>query len=151
MKLNQFLVKAKINGYASKGEEGEEILEDGSKEFTYEENGFKYRDRYFGFNPFVGQEIVWENGEVLWAMNYYGRVVSEEIEAKEVYQFLKKALSQVKGSKPYRGPSRYQDGDYLYTNENQGNIDNFIGKEAISHRGKKVYELVYQGGIVKKY
>lgn len=53
--LSKFLVKAKINTYASSGEGGERIFPDGSKEF--EEKEFKYRDRYFGFNPFIGEEI----------------------------------------------------------------------------------------------
>jgi len=56
--LNQFLVKAKINTYVLSGEGGEKILSDGSKEFEFKEGKFEYRDRYFGFNPFIGQEIV---------------------------------------------------------------------------------------------
>ena len=46
--LSKFLVKAKINTYASSGEGGEKILPDGGKEFEFEEKEFKYRDRYFG-------------------------------------------------------------------------------------------------------
>ena len=77
--LSKFLVKAKINTYASSGEGGEKILFDESKEFEFEEKEFKYRDRYFGFDPFIGQEIVWQNGKIIWGMNYYGKVVSEVI------------------------------------------------------------------------
>ena len=47
--LSKFLVKAKINTYASSGEGGEKTLSDGSKEFEFEEKELKYRDRYFGF------------------------------------------------------------------------------------------------------
>jgi hypothetical protein len=63
--LSKFLVKAKINTYASSGEGGEKLLSDGSKEFEFREKEFKYRDRYFGFNPFVGEEIVWQNEKVV--------------------------------------------------------------------------------------
>ena len=42
--LNKFLVKAKINTYASSEEGGEKILPDGSKEFEFKEREFKYRD-----------------------------------------------------------------------------------------------------------
>jgi len=83
--LSKFLVKAKINTYASSGEGGEKILPDGSKEFEFEEKEFKYQDRYFGFNPFIGEEIVWQNGKVVWGMNYYGEIVSEIIPAKSIY------------------------------------------------------------------
>ena len=60
MKLEEFLVRAKQNTYASAGEE-EDILTDGSKELLYEEGDFKYRDRYFGSKTFAGEEIIWKN------------------------------------------------------------------------------------------
>jgi len=63
--LNKFLVKAKINTYTSSGEGGEKVLPDGSKEFKFIEKELKYRDRYFGFNPFVGQEIVFQNRKII--------------------------------------------------------------------------------------
>ena len=88
MELSKFLVKAKIATYASEGEGGEKDLEDGSKELTYEEEEFRYRDRYFGFNPFSGEEVVWKNNEFIWVMNYYGKVVSDKIPAKQIYEFL---------------------------------------------------------------
>ena len=56
--LSKFLIKAKINSYASGGEGSRRVLEDGGKEFVFEEGQLKYRDRYFGFSPFIGQEIV---------------------------------------------------------------------------------------------
>ena len=51
--LNEFLVKAKRKTYASGGKD--RFLEDGSKELVFEENDFRYRDRYLGFNPFAGK------------------------------------------------------------------------------------------------
>jgi hypothetical protein len=62
MDLLQFLVIAKTSTYAAGGEAFERNLEDDSKVFTYEDkqSGFKYIDRYFGFNPFGGEEIVWK-------------------------------------------------------------------------------------------
>lgn len=55
MELQDFLVKAKINTYASSGEGGEKKLEDGGRELIFENGEYKYRDRYFGFNPFIGE------------------------------------------------------------------------------------------------
>ena len=88
MELIKFLIKAKINTYASSGEGGEQILNDGYKELVYNESDFKYQDRYYGFNPFIGQEIAWQSNKKIWGMNYYGGAVSDKIPAKEVYQFL---------------------------------------------------------------
>lgn len=150
MELDEFLVKAKINGYASSGEGGERIFEDRSKELIYEENIFKYRDRYSGFNPFIGEEIVWKEGEVIWGMNYYGRVISEEIPAKEIYEFLKEALRQVRKDKPFRGPKSFQKEYFEYVNEVNGSVEEFYGIEKIFYKGEEVYRLVYHGGSIIK-
>ena len=40
VKLEQFLVKAKLSAYANKGERGEVILADGCKEITFQEGEF---------------------------------------------------------------------------------------------------------------
>jgi hypothetical protein len=37
-------------------------------------------------------------------MNYYGKIVSEIIPAKDIYQFLQEALKRVTKDKPFRGP-----------------------------------------------
>ena len=149
MKLNKFLVKAKINTYASNGEINERNLEDGTKELTYKEDEFEYRDRYYGFNPFIGEEIIWQNGKIVWAMNYYGKIISLVVPAKTIYQFLKIALKQVKEDKPFRGPKNFKNGDFKYTNKAIGKINNFSGKEKIFFKGKEIYTLIYHGGTIK--
>ena len=58
MELNDFLIKAKIASYATAGEKDEIFNSDGSKELVYSENMFRYIDKYYGFNPFSGQEVV---------------------------------------------------------------------------------------------
>jgi hypothetical protein len=54
MKLNDFLIKVKTSTYAALGESKERKLPDSSKEFLYEKGEWRYRDRYFGFNSFIG-------------------------------------------------------------------------------------------------
>ena len=65
MELAEFLVRAKKETYAKSEEIEEIILEHGSKEFVYEESGFKYKDKHYGYNPFIGQEIVFKNGKIM--------------------------------------------------------------------------------------
>ena len=149
MKLNEFLVKAKIESYASGGEGGEKKLPDGTKELNYEEGNFKYRDRYFGFNPFSGEEVVWENGKVIWVMNYYGETFGNIFLAKKVFEFLKKAMKQITAERPFRGPKNFKEDDFEYTDENKGNVGNFEGVERIFYKGKEIYNLVYHGGFVR--
>ena len=117
---------------------------------TFEENGFKYRDRYFGFNPFSGEEVVWKNEELIWSMNYYGKVSSDVVPAKQVYQFLQKAMREITLDRPFRGPSNFKDGDFEYLDENTGTIDCFVGIERILYQGQEIYHLDYHGGQVKK-
>ena len=148
-KLCTFLAKAKKATYASQGEANENFLDDGAKEFTYEEGIFKYQDRYYGFNPFTGGEVVWNNGKFFWAMNYYGRIVDASVSPKEIYAFLKKALRRVEKELPYRGPVRFKEGKFEYFNKSEGSIDEFVGEEIIRYNRKGIYKLHYHGGSVK--
>jgi len=147
-KLTTFLIKAKMNTYALGGEGGEKIFPDGNKEFEFKEEEFKYRDRYFGFNPFLGEEVVFQNGKIIWGMNYYGRVISKDIPPKEIYQLLKEALRKVPKSKPFRGPESFKKYSFQYLNKAKGTIKEFSGKEKIFYQRKLVYTLIYHGGII---
>ena len=147
-KVSKFLVKAKINTYASSGEGGEKILPDGGKEFEFKDREFKYRDRYLGFDPFIGEEIVWQNEKIIWVMNYYGRIISETVSAKQIYQFLQEALKKVTEDKPFRGPDNFRQGDFEYFNKTEGTVENFNGDEKIFYRKQLVYQLNYNGGLV---
>lgn len=146
--LSKFLVKVKINTYASSGEGGEKVIPDGSKELEFKEGEFRYRDRYFGFNPFVGQEVVFQNGKIVWGMNYYGKVVSKIIPPKQVYQFLQGALKKIPEDKPFRGPQRFKKDNFQYFNKVKGAVEKFEGEEKIFYKGKIMYRLIYHGGIV---
>lgn len=148
MELPDFLVKAKINTYATSGEGGEQLLEDGSKQLRFEENEFKYMDRYFGFNPFIGEEVIWHHDLVIWGMNYYGKIISDSVSPAELYTFLQKAMRLVEKDRPFRGPETLEEGHYRYVDKSNGSIDNFHGTEEIYYRDKKVYELHYQGGMI---
>jgi hypothetical protein len=149
VQIEQFLVRAKVSTYASQGEREECVLADGCKELTYREGAFRYRDRYFGWNPFVGEEVVWQDGQVIWAMNYYGLVFDEAVSPGQVYAFLQEAMNQVKEDRPFRGPQALEKGDYKYLDESQGSVERFTGVERILYQGREVYRLHYHGGRVK--
>jgi hypothetical protein len=149
MELDEFLIKAKTGTYASNGEASEQRLPDGSLELTYCEGEFSYRDRYFGFDPFSGQEIVFKEGKAIWSMNYYGRTVDKKFPAEEIYAFLQKALRQVTLVRPFRGPSIFAEGDFMYNDESSGTLENFSGAERILSNRHKVYTLKYHGGTIK--
>jgi hypothetical protein len=144
--LAEFLVKTKRKAYASGGEAV--TLADGSKEHVVEEGNFVYRDRYFGSSPFVGEEVVFENGKVIWSMNYYGGTLGDIVPAGEIYTFLQKAMRLVGVERPYRGPDMFREGRFDYEDRSIGQLDSFTGFEQIYYQGHEVYKLIYHGGKV---
>jgi hypothetical protein len=148
MTLREFLVKAKVHGYATEGERGEAELENGGKELSYREGSFEYKDRYFGFNPFIGEEVVRENGRIIWAMNYYGAVTDTSIPSIGVYRFLRQAMRHIREDRPFRGPELFSEGGFEYRDESEGDVDCFTGTERILLAGREVYRLDYHGGTV---
>lgn len=149
MKLNEFLVKAKVNTYAKGGESDGIKAEDGGKELEYTEGEWKYRDKYFGFDPFVGQEIVYKDGKAVWVMNYCGKILKDIVPAEEIYNFLKKALLKPDKLIPLRGPEKFEEENFEYHNVGGGDLDHFQHTEAIFYKGERVYELTCHGGEIK--
>jgi len=148
MDMKTFLVRAKKNTYAS----GNPPIKksDGFEEFTYEEGDYSYRDQYHARDPrpFGGEEVVWHKGNAVWIMNYYGFMLSDNVNSKKVYQFLRKAMNLVNEQRPFRGPSNLKEEDFEYIDESQGTVDNFKGTEIILFKGKEVYRLEYHGGAL---
>lgn len=148
--LKKLLQEAKINTYANSGEDGEIELKNGSKKFEYKKGKFYYQDTYFGFDPFIGEEIIFYQQKPIWGMNYYGRVLAKNISAKNIYNFLKKALQKVNLANPYRGPDVYKNGDFKYINKTKGSIGDFQGWEKIYYKNELIYILNYHGGKIKE-
>ena len=59
--LIDFIIKAKLSGYAGSGEGQELKFNDGSKGFEFLSGDYRYLDRYNGFNPFSGSERVFDS------------------------------------------------------------------------------------------
>lgn len=148
-KLKDFLVIAKKATYATSGEGGERRLKDGTKEFVFKKGPYTYRDRYFGSNHFIGQEIVFYKLKPVWGMNYTGSVSAHNVNSHEAYLFLKKALQKVTKQNPYRGPKKYASGQWRYSCTVKGSVNAFSGQEVIFWDKKKAYELLFHGGEIK--
>ena len=144
MELEDFLVHAKKQTYGSESTEPKQ-LDDGSKEYLVEAEEYVYRDRYFGGNPFIGEEVVYWEGAPIWSMNYYGKATDRE---SEVFEFLVKCLGMVETKKPYRGPDKYEEGPWHYRFMSRGNLFSFWGEEEIFYDGVRVYWLRFHGGEI---
>lgn len=141
----QFLILAKKNTYAGNALEEQVSTRPKSHDLIYKNGKFKYIDTYIGGEQFIGEEAVFIDNEPIWAMNYNGIEINEKFSSN----FLKQALSTVNAKTPYRGQSKFQDGDYTYICEINGKFEYFNGKEIMYFQDEKVYECNFFGGIVK--
>jgi len=116
-----------------------------SHDLKYEDGKYKYIDTYLGGERFIGEEAVFVDNEPIWAMNYNGIEMNDKFSSS----FLKKALLTVNPELPYRGQRKFQDGDYVYICEVEGEFEYFSGKEIMYFQNEKVYECSFSGGIVK--
>ena len=144
----KFLVEAKKSTYAS-GDASKEIKEeDKSRTLIFEQGDFKYHDNFFGGEPYGGREVVFFKDQPIYMMVYYGYVNENVDDFKDIYRVLRVALLFIPEENPYRGPKEYIDGDYIYTNNFTGEIDNFSGEEIITFKGGEIYRAKYIGGFV---
>jgi len=140
----KFLLKAKKATYAGKGPEIPSSRPQ-SHDMEYVENDLRYIDTYLGGEIFAGEEALWEMDIPFWAMNYCGRVIAKGFNG----DFLKEALSNVPVDMPFRGPSEYKAGNFIYSCNVSGDFEWFIGSEQIFYCEEKVYECMFHGGIIK--
>lgn len=149
----QFIVQAKLNTYASEGDEASVIpILNGSKQLEFRSGDYFYRDIYFGMEYFIGQETIEFMGSPIWSMVYSGGINQHNLSNDQVggiYQFLRSALKLVSLDALYRGPELYEEGNLVYANKVQGDINNFSGSEAIYSEANRIYELRYSGGFIR--
>lgn len=151
MRLIDFIIKAKLSGYAVGGEGREKKFRDGSIGFELILDGYRYVDRYHGFNPFAGSEHIYDSSNTLvWVMNYFGEIVSTHSEPLRIYSFLKQAMVDISPEFPFRGPEKFKAHNLRYENRQQGSIDRFYGNECIYEGNETVYVLYYHGGRMQK-
>ena len=147
-----FLLNAKRHTYAAQGDDATVTpLLPNSRQLEYQNGALLYRDIYFGLSRFAGQEVIYHASSPIWAMSYSGGLVPSmviSVETKQVYAFLRAALSLVVSERPYRGPNIFQENAYIYTGESQGNIESFSGVETITYDSHQVYQLHYSGGLI---
>ena len=148
-KLQTFIVQAKATTYAGSGEKSLSYRP-GSLDLQYHLPPFAYIDSYFGGTDFLGQEVIYYEGQAVWVMNYYGYILWPDlIEAAQAGQVIKASLTQLYKEGRFLGGFEHQVDDFSYTDTNEGDVAHFTGKEWISAQGIRVYELVYHGGLVK--
>ncbi len=147
--LNAFILAAKRATYVGSGQK---LLPYrlGSHDLQYFEGDWAYHDSYLGESDFIGEEAVYYCGQVVWAMNYFGRILlPERITSAQAGQMIKVSLTKMYAEGRFLGGFEHTDGALTYVDTSEGDEAYFTGREWILREGVKVYELVYHGGLVK--
>ena len=148
--LEQFIIEAKAACYI--GGKAKEPVSSRitAHELTYERGPFRYLDAYYGGTDFIGQEAVWENGEPIWAMNYYGRIIdSVRLDGEKAGTIIQKALSALYLENRFLGGFSFQHVLGEYIDESIGDVTSFQGVERILVDDRLAYRLDYHGGLIK--
>ena len=143
-KMIDFRLEANVNTYAAYMNETTATRLD-SHDFTYSSGPYTYHDTYVGGEKFAGEEAIWLDGKIQYAMNYLGRVLDQQFSG----DFLKEALRKADKNMPYRGPEYFQSGEYTYKCSVTGDFSWFQGCEEIYCNNTRVYECYFHGGIMK--
>jgi hypothetical protein len=144
--LKEFLSEARRNTYATNAMpiDNPRLLE--SIQLEFQKGNYFYQDIHFlGGKKFIGLEIVYQDSNPIWGMNYFGDAMG-----KLETDFLKESLFKLSEKCRMGQACEHEKREYRYQNNGQGNLDNFSGKEEISLEGKNIYKLNYQGGLVSK-
>jgi hypothetical protein len=154
--LQQMIVKFKKEAYAGNAEY--KTTPNKTKRFESQMNGWEFSDEYEGDAWFAGRETL---SKILplrtptWSMNYYGRVMYEEIPKERVFAFLRESLKAVPTDLPFRGPKRFNHKDFPNLSYHNRLIDGkdvtyANGIETIWLRGYDIYKGRWSGGVIMK-
>jgi len=147
--LNSFIVRAKAATYVGSGEHVEPCRP-GSHDLRFTDGKWAYLDSYFGGTDFIGEEVVYFDEKPVWAMNYYGHILPDDlITGSQAGQMIKASLSRMYMEGRFLGGFEYTENDLTYVDASEGNTDSFHGREIIRRGQDIAYELVYHGGLIR--
>lgn len=147
--LEAFIVRAKAQTYAGDGA-ARPPCRPGAHDLGYDDGAWSYLDSYFGGTDFLGQEVVWRDGEPLWAMNYYGRILDPaRIDASRAGAVIKAALLALYREGRFLGGFEWTTQNGIYRDDSVGDVASFTGREGIFVDGIEAYRLDYCGGLIK--
>ncbi|MBH5335695.1 hypothetical protein IHE55_13170 [Streptomyces pactum] len=146
--LTAFIVRAKAATYAGGGGRVASVRT-ASHDLEYREGELVYRDSYFGGTDFLGQETVHFADRPIWGMNYYGYLLTDDIDAVTAGEVITAALTELYRQGRFLGGFRHTVNGYRYEDETQGDVTRFSGIEHIrTADDTRAYELRYHGGRV---
>ncbi len=147
--LEPFVVRAKAATYVGGGHTAAPSRT-GSHDLCCDDGPWRYCDSYFGGTDFIGQEVVWHCDQPVWAMNYDGRILRNDlIDGAHAAEVIRAALSALYAEGRFLGGFEMWHGDFHYADETIGAVGSFSGVEWIITQGILVYRLDYHGGLIR--
>jgi hypothetical protein len=149
MELESFIIRAKRACYVGGGQPTR-ASRAGAHDLTFADGPWRYRDSYFGGTDFLGQETVWQAMRPVWAMNYYGRILRDDlITAAEGAKIIRTALSAMYAEGRFLGGFQLHVGNAAFQDTSAGDVRSFMGMECIMMDQIMVYQLHYHGGMIR--
>src|SRR5574342_88219 len=108
--LHAFIVRAKQGTYVGSGQK---LLPYrlGSHDLQLIEGDWAYHDSYLGESDFIGQEAVYYRHAVVWAMNYFGRIIdTTQITSAQAGAMIKISLSKLYAEGRFLGGFTHTEG-----------------------------------------
>jgi hypothetical protein len=124
----------------------------GHKDYNYKKGDWEYHDSYAGSSWAPGREVVFLNEQPVWCMSYQGKHdedYPDDFFQNEAFPFLKKALREMEDSMPFRGPQKFEEGDFRYSFKMNGDYSYFTGRETIHHKEVGVFFQDVMGELIK--
>ena len=147
--LNAFIVRAKAATYVGDGEHTTPCRV-ASHDLRFVDGKWTYLDSYFGGTDFIGEEVVYFEEKPVWAMNYYGRILRDDLlTGAQAGQMIKASLSRMYKQGRFLGGFEYTEDDLTYVDTSEGRVDTFHGREIIRRGPDLAYELSYHGGLIR--
>ncbi|MBC2774064.1 hypothetical protein H6M51_14465 [Rhizobium sp. AQ_MP] len=148
--LERFIIEAKAATYISGKRPQALATRVGAKDIFYDQGALRYLDSHYGGTDFLGQEVVWQDERPVWAMNYYGRILDpSRFDGERAGIVIKQALTALYQEKRFLGGFTYQHSLGEYVDQSVGDYTSFLGVERILLADRTVYQLDYQGGLIK--
>lgn len=146
--LHAFILAAKAASYVGDGQPAASCREE-SHDLVFSRGDFDYLDSYFGGEDFIGEEVVYHQGEPVWGLNYYGAILQPDlITGAEAGAMIKASLSKMYRQGRFLGGWLHSQDDLVYHDTSKGDLTHFTGYEWIERAGVKAYELFYHGGMI---
>jgi hypothetical protein len=148
--LEDFIIEAKAVTYMGGKHPLTAPTRPAAKDIAYDKGRFRYLDSHFGGTDFLGQEVVWQDDVPVWAMNYYGRIIDPaRFDGERAGIVIKQALTALYQERRFLGDFTYQHTLGEYIDQSMGDYRSFLGVERILVEDRLVYQLDYQGGLIK--